>query len=68
MGDSAPKKGGKNMTTSPTRKARYAEYKNHKTREKHKIQRVLRSSGAVAADVYARARLMAGYLASILKG
>jgi len=68
MGDSQPKKGGKNLSTSPTRKARYAEYKVHKTREKHKIERVLQSSGAVAADLYARTRLMAGYLATLLKG
>ena len=60
-------KGGKNLTTSPTRKARYAEYKNHNTRVKHKLTRILRSSGEDAARNYASARMMLGVLAKILE-
>lgn len=60
-----PKKGGKNVTTSVTRKARYTEYKTHRTREKHKIQHILKSSGFAAADKYARPIGMSGFLASL---
>jgi hypothetical protein len=62
-----PKKGGRNMTTSATRKARYVEYRNHHTREKHKLARILKSSYA-AAEKYARARTISGILAKIVSG
>jgi len=67
MGDSQPKKGGRNLTTSPTRRARYAEYKVQHVREKHKIKRILQSCGMAFAEQYARTKMMAGYLAA-LKG
>jgi hypothetical protein len=63
-----PKKGGKNVNTSAARKARYAEYKTHKTREKHKIAHILKSSGHDAADKYARPLGMTGFLAGLVKG
>jgi hypothetical protein len=68
MGDTQMKKGGKNMTTSPTRKARYAEYKAHKTRDKHKIKNVLQSSGFAEAERYAGKKLLLGFLSSMTKG
>ena len=64
---SRPKKGGKNLTTSPARKMHYAEYKLHKTREKHKIKKILRSCGIAAVTAYAKARELYGYLANITK-
>ena len=63
-----PKKGGKNMSTSAARKMRYADYRNHNIREKHKIARILKSSGYAAADKYARARALSGFLANLVKG
>ena len=60
-------KGGKNLTTSPTRKARYTEYRNHNTRVKHKLTRILKSSGLAAAQKYAGSRMMLGVLAKILE-
>jgi hypothetical protein len=63
---SQPKKGGKNMTTSAVRKAHYAEYKAHLTREKHKIRRILRSSGKEAAKAYAQTRMLIGHLSGLL--
>jgi hypothetical protein len=68
MAESTARKGGKNMTTSATRKARYAEYTNHKTRDRHKIKRVLKSSGRAAAELYARTRGLLGFLADLAKG
>ena len=65
MGDSQPKKGGKNMTTSAGRKMRYSDYRVHKVREKHKIKRVLHSCGLAFAEGYAKALAMSGYLASL---
>jgi len=65
MGDAQPKKGGKNLTTSATRKARYADYKVQRLREKHKIKRILQSCGLAFAEQYARTKMMAGYLASL---
>ena len=67
MSESSPKKGGKNLTTSAVRKAHYSEYKVNRTREKHKIKRVLKSSGYAAAEAYARPRAMTGYLSSLIK-
>jgi hypothetical protein len=59
-------KGGKNMTTSAYRKSRYVQYKTNHIRERHKIKRILRSSGHAAADVYARARGLSGFLAGLV--
>ncbi len=63
-----PKKGGKNMSTNATRKARYAEYKMHRTREKHKIKHILQSSGFAAAEKYAKPLAMTGFLSGLVKG
>jgi len=65
MGDSQPKKGGKNLTTSATRRARYADYKVQRLREKHKIKRVLQSCGMAFVEQYARVRMLSGYLAAL---
>jgi hypothetical protein len=62
-----PKNAGKNVNTSAARLARYAEYKNHKTREKHKIAHILQSCGYSAAEIYARSRTMSGYLAGLVR-
>lgn len=53
------------MTTSVYRKSRYAEYKINHIRERHKIKRILQSSGHKAADKYARARGLSGFLAGL---
>ena len=67
MGDSHPKKGGRNMSTSAARKMHYSDYRVHKVREKHKIAHVLRSCGLAFAEEYAKVRAMSGYLASLTK-
>ena len=61
-------KGGKNLTTSALRKSRYAAYRNHNIRERHKIKHILRSSGYAAAERYARPKLLGGILADLAKG
>ena len=66
MPESQARKGGKNLSTSPTRKMRYAEYKSHQTRDKHKIKRILRSSGKDEAKRYAGKHSLLGYLAGIV--
>jgi hypothetical protein len=68
MSDSAPKKGGKCMTTSPARKARYQHYASSHLREQHKVKRVLQSSGYDAAQKYAAEHMVLGFLARLSKG
>jgi hypothetical protein len=67
MGDSQPKKGGKNLTISATRKARYAHYASSHTREQHKVKRVLQSSGYKSAQSYAASHGVLGFLAKLLQ-
>jgi hypothetical protein len=44
-----------------------AHYRAMHTREKHKVRRVLRSSGLEAAQVYAAGCGMVGYLAGLVR-
>jgi hypothetical protein len=59
MGETAQSqksKGGHNMTTSVRRKERYSFYKTH-VYAKHKLKRILRSSGVGAAKKWARSHV-----------
>ncbi len=56
-----PKKGGKNLTTSPRRLEKYNWYRTHQLREKHKLFRVCESSGKPACEKYAKTKNLIGF-------
>ncbi len=60
------RKGGRNMSTSPHRKERYAFYKAN-VYVKNKLKRILRSSGVPAAHAWARAHAAETVLSRMLK-
>jgi len=65
MPASEQRKGGKNLTTSPHRKERYAQYKQ--VYAKHKLQRILQSCGVEFAKQWARLHTSESVLARLLK-
>jgi len=61
----AESKGAKH-TTSASRKARYTHYRAMELRERHKLKRVLQSSGRAAAVAYAEQRGLGALLKKMI--
>lgn len=61
MGDTQAKKGGKNLSTSASRKARYANYKTYHIRDKNKLKRIRQSCGVEACLKYAMDHTLTGW-------
>jgi hypothetical protein len=63
---SQPKKGGKNLSTSARRKERYSYYKAS-VYAKNKLKKILRSSGVIAAQQWAKAHQAENVLNKLYK-
>jgi hypothetical protein len=66
MGDTQMKKGGKNLSTSPNKKERYAFYKAH-TYAKNKLKKIIQSCGVAFARTWARSHTAELVLSKLLK-